>query len=105
MLASKPFRAIVIKEIKDDFNSSFIYIINFFLHILLGGLFFNYINLNQNYSTGNILNNILIPIWGNINFIFIFLSPILTMKTIAGENKDETLDLLLMSNLSYKEFN
>ena len=69
----------------------------------MGWLFFNYLQQSKELSTVNIAQAVITPIFGNINFIFIFITPLLTMRSFAEEQKQHTMDLLLTSKLSYFE--
>jgi len=89
------------KELKDNFNSPLIYILSAMFCALMGWLFFNYLSASSHrtLTTMSLSDTVLIPTFGNMNFIFLFLAPLLTMKMFAEENKMKTLDLLLMSDL------
>jgi ABC-2 type transport system permease protein len=89
------------KELKEYFNSPLIYILSAMFCGLMGWLFFNYLTASSHrtLTTMSLTESVLIPTFGNMNFIFLFLAPLLTMKMFAEENKSKTLDLLLMSDL------
>ncbi|MEI8348073.1 MAG: ABC transporter permease [Pseudomonadota bacterium] len=89
------------KEIGDAFASPFIYVVTGIFSILMGWLFFNYLILSKNLSTLTITETVIKPIFGNMNFIFLFLAPLLTMRTFAEEKKMHTLELLFTSHLSH----
>lgn len=93
-------KAILKKELKDVFGSPLIYILAGLFCFMMGWLFFNYLQQAKNLSTVNIGQAVITPLFGNINFIFIFLSPLITMCSFAEEQKQHTLDLLLSSKLS-----
>lgn len=93
-------RLMVIKELKDIFFSPMIYVLTALFCFILGWLFFNYLVSAKELSTVNIKDAVITPIFGNINFLFIFLAPLLTMKTFSEEKKQQTLDLLLSSHLT-----
>jgi ABC-2 type transport system permease protein len=101
MLARIKF--LVFKELKDTFTSPMIYVLTALFCFIMGWLFFNYLVSAKELSSVNIKDAVLMPIFGNINFIFIFLSPLLSMKAFSEEKKLFTLDLLLSSNLSETE--
>lgn len=88
------------KELKDVFTSPLIYVITGLFTALIGWLFFNYLMQNQQLSSTTISNSVIIPIFGNINFLFMFICPLLTMRSFAEEKKHQTIDLLLRSKLS-----
>jgi ABC-2 type transport system permease protein len=70
---------------------------------MMGWLFFNYLVGAKELSTVNIKDTVITPIYGNMNFLFIFLCPLLTMRSFSEEKKASTLDLLLSSRLTETE--
>jgi ABC-2 type transport system permease protein len=89
------------KELKDNFLSPMVYILSALFCILMGWLFFNYLIASKELTDQTLTQSILLPIFGNMNFIFLFLAPILTMRSFAEERKLHTLELLLTSRLSH----
>ena len=75
-------KAIYKKEVKSYLTSMIGYVFIFFI-LLLGGIYFTAYNLQNAY-----------PLFGTtlsaVTFIFLILVPVLTMKTIAEERKQET---------------
>lgn len=96
----KKIGILVRKELKDAFLSPLIYILAGLFCFMMGWLFFNYLIQAKQLTTRNMTDAVITPIFGNINFIFVFLSPLLTMRAFAEEKKQSTLDLLLRSELS-----
>ncbi len=96
----KKIEILVRKELKDAFLSPLIYILAGLFCFMMGWLFFNYLIQAKQLTTRNMTDAVITPIFGNINFIFVFLSPLLTMRAFAEEKKQSTLDLLLRSELS-----
>lgn len=92
---------LVRKELKDAFSSPLIYILSGLFSLIMGWLFFNYLIASKELTEQSLTASVLINIFGNMNFIFIFLAPLLTMKSIAEEKKQHTLELLLTSRLSH----
>ncbi|TDJ04410.1 MAG: hypothetical protein E2O68_08280 [Deltaproteobacteria bacterium] len=88
------------KEVKDYFLSPLVYILTGLYSLIIGWLFFNYLVASKDLTTANLSQSILIPLFGNMNFIFLFLAPLLTMKVFAEEKKLGTLNLLLRSGLT-----
>lgn len=88
------------KELKDSFSSPLIYVLTGLFSLMMGWLFFNYLLQSKEMSTTTMTNVVITPIFGNINFIFVFLCPLITMKSFAEERKQHTLDLLLRSDLT-----
>lgn len=87
------------KEVKDTFYSPMIYILTALFCATIGWLFFNYLIASKEATTSTLTQTVLTPIFGNMNFIFIFMGPLLTMKCFAEERKMNTLDLLFHSRL------
>lgn len=88
------------KELRDSFNSPLIYILAGMFCFMIGWLFFNYLLQAKTLTSASITQAVITPIFGNINFIFVFLCPLITMRSFAEEQKQSTLDLLLGSRLS-----
>ena len=97
------FRLIKVNVVR-EFKSSmlrplFFFVLAFYLFIS-GWLFFNYLASTPELTNLSLENSILRPFYANMNFVFMFLVPILTMKVYAEESKKRTLNLLLLSRLS-----
>jgi len=88
------------KDLFDAFISPFIYIISTLFSLIIGWLFFNYVVVAKDLTSLNITNAVLSPVFGNINLLFVFLSPMLTMGLLTQERKNHTLELLLLSRLN-----
>lgn len=97
---AKKIGILVKKELKDAFLSPLIYILTGLFCFMMGWLFFNYLIQAKQLTSKSMTDAVITPIFGNINFIFIFLSPLLTMRSFAEERKQSTLDLLLRSELT-----
>ncbi len=91
------------KEIKDSFLSPLVYILSALFCLLMGWLFFNYLIASKEFTEQTLTQSVLLPIFGNMNFIFLFLAPLLTMRTFAEEKKLKTIELLLTSRLSHAQ--
>lgn len=87
------------KELKDFFGSPLIYILSGLFSLLLGWLFFNYLVNSNDLTQGSLTHKILLPFFGNTNFIFLFITPLITMRTFADEKRQGTLPLLYLSSL------
>ncbi len=87
------------KELSDNFTTPLTYVVMGMFSIITGWLFFNYLAISKDVTTLSILDSIIMPTFGNINFIFLFITPILTMKVFAEEKKMHTLEALLLSEL------
>lgn len=88
------------KELKDIFTSPMIYSFAALFSFITGWLFFNYLAGAKDLTSLGMKDAVLIPIFGNINFLFIFLAPLLSMKCFAEEKKQSTLDLLFTLGVS-----
>lgn len=88
------------KEIKDFFVSPLVYILSGVFFLVLGWLFFNYIIAAKDITLGSLSNRVLLPIFGNMNFIFLFFVPLITMKLFSEEKKLGTISLLYQSRLN-----
>lgn len=87
--------AIYCKELKSYFNSMLGYILEAFM-MLIGGLYFTSIGLQQGYAEfGYILNS--------TNFTLLIVIPLLTMRAFAEERRNKTEQLLLTSPVSISE--
>lgn len=91
---------LVKKELKDSFLSPLIYILAGLFCFMMGWLFFNYLLQAKTLTSASMTQAVITPIFGNINFIFVFLCPLITMRSFAEERKQFTLDLLLRSELT-----
>lgn len=93
-------KAIFKKELKDVFGSPLIYVLSGLFCFMMGWLFFNYLQQAKTLTTVSMGQAVITPLFGNINFMFIFLAPLITMRSFAEEQKQHTLDLLLSSKLT-----
>ena len=94
---------LVSKEVKDNFYSPVVYILSALFCLSMGWLFFNYLYASKEITDQSLTQTVLMPIFGNMNFIFLFLSPILTMRSFTEEKKLHTLELLLTSRLDHTQ--
>jgi ABC-2 type transport system permease protein len=92
---------LVTKELKDNFYSPVVYILSALFCLSMGWLFFNYLYASKELTDHTLTQSVLLPIFGNMNFIFLFLAPILTMRSFTEEKKLHTLELLLTSKLDH----
>ena len=88
------------KELKEVFSTPLIYILTGLFSLIIGWLFFNYLLLSKDLTKLSLAQTVVNPIFGNMHFLFIFLAPLLTMRSFAEEKKNQTLDLLLRSRLN-----
>ncbi len=95
------------RDYKSYFTSPIAYIVIAGFLTIMGWMFFNnlsYFNLqNMQYQQFNmgkgvsITEGILRPLYGNMNVILLFLVPFITMRLLAEERKQHTLELLMTS--------
>lgn len=88
------------KELRSIFLSPLIYVLTALFCLLIGWLFFNYIILSKELFSATLTQTVLVPVFGNMNFIFLFLAPLLSMGSLAAEKQNGSLELLEMSRLS-----
>jgi ABC-2 type transport system permease protein len=98
------------KDYRSYFNSPIAYIVmTAFLGIMGWMFFFNLFHFNlQNLQykqfnmgkTASITDGIVRPLYGNMNVIFLFLVPFITMRLLAEERKNHTLELLLTAPIT-----
>ena len=69
--------------------------------MLMGWLFFNYLAAGGELTGQSLGQRVLAPSFGNMNFIFLFMAPLITMRLFAQERREHTLDLLLRSHLGH----
>ena len=100
MIYCKKIMVLAKKELRDAFSSPLVYVLAGLFSLMMGWLFFNYLVQSKQMTTTTMTMGVITPIFGNINFIFIFLCPLITMRSFAEEKKQHTLDLLLRSELT-----
>ena len=93
---------IALRELKCFFKSPLAYVIAGIFTLTMGWIFFNllveYVEKVQNIpgiqdGQWGFINGVVLKLLGNINFMFLFLSPIITMRLFAEENRESTIDL------------
>lgn len=89
------------KELKDYFTSPLVYILTALFCLIVGWPFYNRLILAKEWTTGTIVEVVLQPTFFYINSIFLFLAPLMTMRTFAEEKKQNTLNLLFSSNCTH----
>ncbi len=104
-----PTLLIARKDLRSYFSSPIAYIIVAIYLFLVGWMFvnlfsyflmsmgqFSQFNMGQKPSLSE---NVLRPLFGNMNVILLFVAPFVTMRLIAEERKDHTVELLLTAPL------
>jgi ABC-2 type transport system permease protein len=101
------------KDFKTYFTSPIAYILIAGFLFIMGYMFFNnltHFNLQslqyKQFGMGkgiSITDGIVRPLYGNMNVIFLFLVPFITMRLFAEERKQQTIQLLMTSPISISE--
>ena len=94
------------KEMESYFSSPLAYVIIGLFSVITGVFFFNLLvtysdgiqaipqNMTQSVS---FVEEVVLRLFANINFLFLFFIPLLTMRLISEEKRQETLDLYWMA--------
>ncbi len=98
------------RDFRIYFASPIAYIVIALFLFIMGWMFFNSLNhyflQNLQYQQFNmgkgtsITDGIVRPLYGNMNVVLLFLMPFITMRLIAEERKQHTIELLLTSPVS-----
>jgi ABC-2 type transport system permease protein len=101
------------RDLKAYFTSPIVYILAGVFLFIMGWMFFysleNFSLQNLQYQRFNmgkgisITDGILRPLFGNMNVVFLFIVPFITMRLFAEEKKIQTIALLLTSPVSLTE--
>src|SRR3954470_19847694 len=101
------------RDFRTYFTSPIAYIVIASFMVIMGWMFFfnlSHFNLQnlqyQQFHTGKgvtITDGIIRPLYGNMNVIFLFLVPFITMRLFAEEKKLHTIELLMTSPVSLLE--
>ena len=101
---------IIAKEIKTYLKSPIAYIVMGLFALAVGWMFFNQmsyfleniqklpVHMRHEYDFSN---EVIIKIFGNINFLFVFIVPILSMKVFSEEFKDQTIEVYFGSSVRF----
>lgn len=94
------------KELKIQLKSPMTYIVAGLFTLISGWIFFNllinYVDNVQNLPAQirgqwGFINEVLLKLFGNINLILLFITPIVTMGILAKEKNDQTINLYFAS--------
>jgi ABC-2 type transport system permease protein len=97
------------KELKVNLTSPMVYLLTGLFALIVGWTFFNLLinyveslqNLPENViGTTNFVQSVVFRLFGNINFMLIFICPLVTMRAISEEKKQHSLEFLLVSPVS-----
>ncbi len=94
------FGVLLKKEIKEVFYSPMVHVLAAIFSLVMGWLFFNYLVAAGALSASVARNQVLVPLFGNMNFVFLFLAPLISMGLFSQESKQHTLGTLMGSSLS-----
>ena len=105
--------AIARKDFRTYFTSPIAYIVIAGFMLIMGWMFFYALShfqsqsmQYQQYNMGkgpSITDGIIRPVYGNMNVIFIFLVPFITMRLFSEEKKLHTIELLMTSPITLSE--
>lgn len=97
------------KEMRSFFRNPLGYVITGFFLVIVGWMFLHqldyFITNVQKIpahlrSQFDFTNEVIIKLFSNINFIFLFIMPILSMRFFADEYREKTIDLFYSSDIS-----
>jgi ABC-2 type transport system permease protein len=101
------------RDLRAYFTSPIAYIVIAGFLVIMGWMFFfnlSHFNLQnlqyQQFNMGkgvSITDGIIRPLYGNMNVIFLFLVPFITMRLFAEERKQHTIELLMTSPVTLTE--
>ncbi|NUM87766.1 MAG: ABC transporter permease subunit [Bdellovibrionales bacterium] len=93
------------RDLRNYFTSPIAYIVIAVFLLLMGWMFFNLLSFFQqqtnqfaalSFGTKPTLSDSVVrPLYGNMNVILLFVAPFITMRLLAEERKDHTVELLL----------
>lgn len=99
-------KIILFKELKIFFRSPVSYIVTGLFTLIVGWIFFNQLvyfaeNIQKlpisMRNTYDFSNEVVIKLFGNVNFLLLFIIPIISMRSFSQEYKDGTIDLYFSS--------
>ncbi|HLT22519.1 MAG TPA: hypothetical protein VKZ84_03715 [Bacteriovoracaceae bacterium] len=97
------------KEVESYFSSPLAYVLIGLFSLISGVIFFN---LLVTYSDGilaipahlaqeiSFVDEVVVKLFANINFLFLFFIPLITMKSFSEEKKQQTLDVYWLGGVS-----
>lgn len=103
------FLVLLRKELSHYFKSPLIYVITGLFSLIIGWTFFNllanYVESLQNVPENlggqiSIVQTVLFRYFGNMNFLFLFICPLISMRLIAEEKKNHSIEFLLTAPIS-----
>jgi ABC-2 type transport system permease protein len=97
------------RDFRSYFTSPIAYIVIAGFMVIMGWMFYFSLTMfiqNQSYGMGHgasLTDGIIVPLYGNMNVIFLFMVPFITMRLFAEEKKQHTLELLMTSPITLSE--
>ena len=91
------------RELKSQMSSASLYILAAIFIALLGYLFYNIFAVAGRTQGLTVESVVMRPVFGNINALFIFIIPLLAMRSFSEEKRLGTLNLLLLSPVSEQQ--
>lgn len=103
---------IIAKETKLFFRSPMAYFIAGLFSLIVGWLFYNQlayfaenvqkipVSMRNHYDFAN---EVVLKLYGNVNFLLLFIAPIISMRSFSEEYKTGTIQLLIFSHCSQLE--
>ena len=87
------------RELKEALSSPLFYILCAIFSAITGWIFYYKVLASKEVVGTTLTTNVLIPLFGIISSLFMFLTPLLTMNSFVEEKKSGTLELLMRSKV------
>ncbi len=94
----KMLKALIWKEYHAIFRTPFFYLLMGIFLFILGMTFYNSLSLWQQNPMNSLSDVVLYPFWGNMTFIFLFILPLFTMRSVSWEMGNGQFDQLYFSH-------
>lgn len=101
------------KDFKAYFSSPIAYIVMAVFSFIMGYMFFSILNIYvmqsaqfEQFRMGkgpSLTENLIRPIWGNMNVVLLFIIPFITMRLFAEEKRNHTIELLFTAPVRLSE--
>lgn len=93
--------AIYKKELRGLFESPKFYLLAAIYSFLLGQVFFSFLASREQFTNQTLTHSVLVPFFGQVHLLFLFLIPMLATSAFSEERKRGTLFLLKKSPLKF----
>lgn len=87
------------RELREALSSPLFYILCAIFIGITGWVFYYSVLSSKEYVGSSLTTNVLLPLFGMIGSLFMFLTPLLTMNSFVEEKNSGTLDLLMRSKV------